>query len=1227
MCFAGSLDEHRKHVERMSALCLYSGVRRRILPARPASRFSEMHLRVLGPLEVWDESRLVDLGGPRERRALSLLALRVGRSVPRDDLVDALWPASPPRTAAKVVQNVVLHLRRKLESGVGDVRIETTPSGYRLVTTAEGIDTLIVRSLAEEGQRALEADDYQGAARRLREALSWWRGRSLSDLVDVVGAAGEVRELEELRGRLYEQLFEAELAAGRHAEVVPELEAALGVDRFRESLWRLLMLALYRAGRQADALAAFQRARQVLVEELGVQPGPALRQADADILAQSPSLSLLPQSHDEGGVPLPQRLSVVPAIGMMGRLTETGQLVDSYHRAARGEGRQVVVLGGEPGVGKSTLAAHAARLMSDDGATVLYGACDEDLRVPYQPFSEAIGHYLGHASDGWLDSYVRSRGQEVVRLVPKLSGRFAEPSRPSGADPERERYLLFRAVEDLLDELSRASPLVVVIDDLHWADTGTLQLLRHLVANVLSARLVIIATFRHTDPPVSPFLPDTLAALRRESGVHRLDLKGLGEDEVAQFAEATVGRQLDELGLHIARTLHRQTAGNPFFVDEVLRDLLESKTVVVDDAGRWVTAGSFDGFRVPDSVREVITMRIRRLGRAAPVALGAAAVIGQAFDVEILEQVCGLEESALLDVLDDAASAALVVQDAAPPGGFTFSHALVQSALYQGLGPTRRSRIHRRVALALEGLPDSIVRARVTELAYHWAHTGAVADKYKAVRYTRAAGNAALEALAPEDAVASFRRALEMLRAQAEPDRLLETDLVLDLGTAQRLSGDPAFRETLLSAAGSAQALRADDRLVRAALANKGTYFSGVGIIDQARVGVLEAALCALPESDSADRAVLLATLGAELAWGPLERRLELAASAKAMARRLGDPVTTLRVLYCCQYALRAPSSSSERYEDAAELLSLAESFGDPANLYWANGMAHSVGMQTGDFDRARHSMAEMRRLVDQLREPAVTWDILFVEAADALAYGDADRAEELATEALRWGTETGQRDAMSFYGTQLAMARLEQGRLGELETLVEQVAEDNPAIEAVQALLAVAALEAGHLRRAAQILEAASTQGFERLMPDAAWFAGAVNYARVAIELGDKDAGGQLFRLLGPWYRQIPFNGVTAHEPVAMFMGGLAAMLGRHRSADEFFAVAADTAKRGGLKFADAQTNLFWGRSLLARGEVDKARKLLETSRRLAVRNGYRSVARRAADGITELALSSRSA
>jgi DNA-binding SARP family transcriptional activator len=1186
-----------------------------------------MHLRVLGALEVWDESRLVDPGGPRERRALCLLALRVGQSVSRGELTDALWPSSPPKSAAKVLQNVILHLRQSLSSSDGDTRIETTPSGYRLIAAKDGIDTLVVRFLAEEGTRAFDAADYQGATRRLRDALSWWRGRPLSDLEDVVGVAGEVRELEELRGSLYERLFEAEMAAGRHTEVVPELEAALGVDRFRESLWRLLMVALYRAGRQADALSVYQRARKLLVEELGVEPGPALRKTEADILAQAPSLALLPQSLEAKGVPLPKRLSIVPEIGMVDRVAEIKEILDYYRQAGRGEGRQVVVVGGEPGEGKSTLAAHAARLMWDEGAVVLYGGCDEDLLLPYQPFAQAVAHYLGQADDDWLSSYMRSHGSAIARLVPSLAGRFAEPAHPPSNDPETERYLLFRAVEDLLDRLSETEPVALVIDDLHWADTGTLQLLRHLVANVLSARLLIIATFRHTDIPTSPLLADTLAALRRERGVHRLDLEGLGENAVAKFAEATVGGQLDEVDRHIARRLHKQTGGNPFFLGEVLRDLLESGTVAVDDSGRWVTTSDTDALHVPDSVRDVVTMRIGRLTSDASGALGTAAVIGQSFDIDILERVCGLDESVLLDMLDKATAAGLVAEDATSPGRFVFSHELVHSALYTDLGSARRSRIHRRVARELESLLDSVVQTRVIELAYHWAHTGDINDSYRAVEYARAAGTAALKALAPEDAVTYFASALEMLRGQSNPDPLLQTDLLLDLGTAQRLSGDAVFRQTLLTAADSARTLRASDRLVRAALENRGTYFSGVGIIDQERVDMLEAAINTLPESDSSDRAVLLSTLGAELAWGPLDRRLALAAESKQMARRLDDPVTTFRVLFRSQYALRAPTSSNERYEDAAELLSIAESLGDPDSLYWANGMAHTVGMQTGDFDRARHSLDEMRRLVEQLRQPSVRWDILFVEAADALAYGEADRAETLATQALQRGTETGQRDAISFYGTQLAVARLLQGRLGELESIVEQVVASNPSIDAVRAMLAVASLEGGNISRAADILQSASAHGFRQLSPDAAWIAGAINYARVAIELGDTDAARQLFDLLEPWCNQIPYNAVTAHEPVALFLGGLAAMLGRESASDDFFDQAASTAKRGDLKFADAQTNLFWGRSLLGRSEHERARVLLEAAQSSAARNGYLSVETRAAESLTKLAPSSKSA
>jgi len=922
-------------------------------------------------------------------------------------------------------------------------------------------------------------------------------------------------------------------------------------------------------------------------------------------------------------IPLQARLAYTPSTGVIGRDSEFAKLEDALKRVTEGEGRQLVLISGEAGLGKTTLAAGAARHARDVGAGALLGRCDEDVASPYRPFVEALSHYVANAREELLRSHVRSHGAGLVRLIPALGERLGELPSAESSDPDAERYLFFGAVVGLLAEASANQPLVLVLDDLQWADTPSLQLLRHLVTSDEIPRVLIVGIYRESELSAAHPLLGALASFRREPSVSRIELKGLDDGAVLTFVEAAAGHGLDDAGIGLAHAVYRETDGNPFFVGEVLRHLSETGAIVQDPTGRWTASGDLDEMALPDSVREVLASRVARLGEPAGRVLSYAAVIGRDFDFQLLSRVSGCSEDELLDILDRATAASLVREVSDAAGHYSFMHALVQHTLYQDLGPTRRARAHRQVAEALETICAGRPAERIGELARHWSSATRLVDAGKAIAYSRQAADAALEALAPEDAVRYFSHALQLCSQLRDPDALLHTDLLLGLGIAQRQAGIPSFRETLLDASRRAQSLGATEQLVAAALANN-RGFGALGLVDTDRVAVLEAALAAMSDADSAQRALLLATLCNELTYGPLERRQALAEEATAMARRLGDRATLVQVLYTVHLtALNVPSLHEQHLRASREALELAESLGDPVHIYWAATDCHMTAIQSGDFDEAKSSLATEKQLSRRLRQPIMLWTTTFHEAADALITGDPNRAEELATLALQIGSESGQPDAFAFYGAQLIETRLHQGRLGELVALVADVGAQNPELAGFHAALALAHLDGGNDREAARLLEAAASRGFPLLHVDITWMAAVVNYSLVAIHLQAVKPAEQLAALLSPYSDQVAYQGVIGQEPVALCLGGLASVLGSSEDADGYFAKSTELSRRGRMHYAEAHTLLLWGVMLAARGhpgDSASAREKLEQARAAAATKGYAKIEQRSTAALANI-------
>lgn len=916
-------------------------------------------------------------------------------------------------------------------------------------------------------------------------------------------------------------------------------------------------------------------------------------------------VSWQPLGAEAAGIPLPPRLVGVPPVGYVGREQEI-ELLSAMWEAAKSGERRVGLVSGEPGIGKTRLVTHAALERHSGGAVVLYGRCEEDLATPYGPWIEALSHYIEHAPEDVLRAHVERHGGELTRLLPALGRRIPDVPAPKETDPETERYMLFGAALGLLTEASSDAPMILLLDDLHWADKPTLGLLKHVVGGSAGARLLLLGTYRDSELSRQHPLTDTLADLRTEHGVERVSLTGLQEGDVVAILEAAAGHEMDDLGLGLARQIAGDTSGNPFFVTELLRNLTESGALVQTSGGRWKLKGDPSQLGLPRSVREVVGRRVERLGEESRSALTAAAVIGRDFDVDLLVRIVDQGEDELLDLLEEAVAASVLIERGDRPGAFSFAHALINQTLYEDLGATRRARLHKRVGEALEEVCGEDPGARVSELAHHWATATTAVDVSKAVEYSRLAGQRALDNLAPDEALRWFSQALEIKLSSGpeprEPERRERCELLIGLGEAQRQVGDPEFRRTLLEASGLARALDDRDLLARAAIANNRGFMSTAGLTDDGVVETLEAALEVTDEQEPERRAVLLALLALELTWmGDFPRRKQLADEALALARRSGDERTLAIVLWRRFNAIAVPETLDERASEMEELGKLAERLDDPVLSFWAAVYRTTPALERGDRAAFESELSVLTGIAETLGQPVPHWLASWLRTVRAVVAGDLEAAERLAEEAAQYGSDAGQADALTFYIGQLQQIRWAQGRTEEVVDLLAMAVEDNPELSSAAMLLAQSYAAAGETARARELLEPHVEDKFGDISRDMLWLNTISGWADVAAALEHAEAAAALYELLEPWADHFPCVSITVWMPVAHRLGRLAGVLGRTEDADRHFARALELEEAFEAPLFAAATRLAWGRLLLANGgpeDADPARELLAAAR-----------------------------
>ena len=939
-----------------------------------------------------------------------------------------------------------------------------------------------------------------------------------------------------------------------------------------------------------------------------IPPSPGAPHAVVSVSARGETGAAMtpePTVEPSGSVPVPRRLDAVRNERFAGRSAERQRLRRCYDAVTAGACR-AALLAGPPGIGKTGLATAAALAANDDGATVLLGRCDEDILVPYQPWIESLNHLVAHVPGSVLKAVGSRKLTELGGLVPEVHERQPGLARRVATDPETDRYLLFTAVSALLSEASALTPITLMIDDLHWADKPTLVLLRHVLQSATPMRVQVIATYRDAEADSSAHLLEFLAALRREPVVDWITLSGLDDVDIVDMIEREVGHTLDADGIKLARVLRRDTDGNPFFASEMLRHLVESGFLVRRDGEGWVTPEALQMVGLPQSVRDVISQRVARLGAPAQQVLRLASVIGREFDLELLSAVSGRTDLELLDVLERGQAGTVLAEVNGSVGRYSFLHALIEQTLYEELGAARRQLVHRQIAEFLEHLRDAGADIRIAELAQHWMAGGRAGDTMKMISYAIAAGDAAAAALAPGEAARWYGDALRLVDQERDPDPAMRTDLLIALGTTQLQGGE----RPLLEAARLAVQNDDDERLIRAMLAGTRGWRSRVAEVDAERLLLIEAALGAVGEHDSARRARLLKVYATDLSYaGDNARCRRVYEEAVEMARRVGDAETLRDVLIRQFTGFWGPDSTEYRLDRSSEAVVLADRSGDRGASFWAWTDLSYVAMASADratFDRAAARIDELGEELGP--QPELDWVISAMASARELHAGRLAEAETLARRSYEQAVKAGQRHAEPHLAVQLGAVLYQRGDEREVLPLHRAVIERAPHLDCNRALLARAHLGLGDRARALELLEADVAAGFAFSI-DVYWLIASCHWAEIAARLGHREAARTLYDRLLPWHGQIALMWATFGPSVSHYLGMLAAALGDPVGAAGHFDEAHRLHESIAAPFSVTWTELEWAKVLCAEGpdrDLARASELSSRAMDTADRLGF---------------------
>jgi DNA-binding SARP family transcriptional activator len=1159
-----------------------------------------LRVRLLGELTIEADEAVIDVPPGRPvRTLLGWLALHPGVHA-RSTVAGTLWPDVLEESARRSLRNALSVLRQSLPANAANA----------IIATRETV------GLADEPQLRVDvqAFDQLATAGRAEEALELCRGELLAGLDDdwVLRARDEHRER---RSRLLAALATAAQTAGDLERAVTYARRRAALDPLDEPAQRDLMLRLAVIGDRAGALASYEAFAERLRRELGVAPSAQTRALarelrDDPIRVAQPlaRASAAPVSGYDGPA-LPPRLDHARQRSeLLGRAVELSRLQELWTRATRQGERRVVFVVGEPGIGKTRLAGELAALVDGTGAAVIYGRAEEDALCPYQPLVEGLRDALEGS---------RTVPPELAPLLPKLadaSGEAPQPLSDDTTDVDAGRLRLFEAVADQLALVAGSRPLLLIVDDLHWADRPTLRLLSHLAARPDGPFSMVLGTYRETELSEDHPLVAMIAELRRDVPVEQLQLRGLSLTAIAELMERALERLPDP---KMVRSLHEQTAGNPFFVEELVRSL--------GQAG----SASDDRPRLPDGAAQVVAQRVGRLQPSTQALLTAGALIGPEFDLYLAAEVVGLPADAALDAVAQAVRANVVGTVEDGPGRYSFVHALARDALTAALNPGRRARLHALIAQTLQPRAEADPNRYLQLLAHHALEAAPVGDPDAAVDVAQRAATRASDVYAHEDAAVLLQRALTVLEAVGATPRT-RAEMLCTLGEAlARAGSSSAAQEAFEQAAALARSVGDPRLLARTAL---GAHGIAVTIFepDHQVVARLEEALVAIADADDAVRARLLARLTIELGYDPDSARRE-SASQEAVTRALAstDATALAAALGARHVALWGPQHAPARLRCADDMLTAAQQAGAlELELQARNWRALDL-LELGRGAELRAEVEQFATLASRARLPSYSWYVPMWRASLALMEGHIEQAMELARRAREMGQRAGDSNAEMCFIHHRFMRLMMDDR--HSEALGEFYADDlayatrklnSPAGPTYRMTLAWLLSATGRYDEAREYFELIAADGFSTVPRDVNWLAGISSAADACLLLKDGAHALELRHLLEPFADRITVSarGAAFRGSASRLLAQLSAMLADNDAADAYYERARQLDEQLGAPVWVAHDLCHHGQFRLSLGDTPGGLQLLDQAADIANVTGLERLGARIKRAKTEV-------
>ncbi|MEU1344499.1 BTAD domain-containing putative transcriptional regulator [Streptomyces sp. NPDC005827] len=709
---------------------------------------SSLRLQVLGPLRVWHEGVELDTGPRQQAYLLALLLARVGRPISTSEMIDLIWDHDVPNSALNIIHKYVGALRRLLEPaiparGTGSY-LHRRGNAYLFTAAPGALDLLTFRELVVTAKEAMAGQRQETALDRYVEALGLWRGPAGDGFTHRSTALPTFAALDDEFHAACTEAAELAVSLRRPASVLSALRLAASTAPFHEPVHASLVTALGAAGLRAEALSAYDTVRARLADELGIDPGPEMQAAHLQVLTQPPV---------SPPVASPAGASARTEASLVGRVEELAVLRETVEKAFTGRAALGIVQG-EPGVGKTRLLREVADEASRRGALVVWGSCLEGDGTPSMwPWEQTLRAILDS-----LPAPLREKW-----LASELGGLLQSPddyAAGSAIPDSRAQFRLFEQVVTVVGQASAQRPVLLIVDDLQWADAASLQLFGHLTTRPPTGT-VIIGALRDRAPAPGSSLSQVLAAAGRLPGHRRIRLGPLGLTDVTELIRRETGH---EPGVEAARGIHARTAGNPFFVQELSR--------LLSDGGSLGDGGTSVRAEVPVTVQDVVRDRMAGLDDSTHGLLRTAAVIGRDVDLDLLARAIGVEIADCLERLEPLQELGLLETKPEDPFSWRFAHDLVRESVTETTAPHQAVQLHLRVADALEPIhgDDESVAER---LAYHLWAAGPLADPGRTAKALARAGRRAAAKLAFAAAYRNLESAVQIARAAG----LLELEL------------------------------------------------------------------------------------------------------------------------------------------------------------------------------------------------------------------------------------------------------------------------------------------------------------------------------------------------------------------------------------------------------------------------------------------------------------------